>query len=229
MEIIQRRLLTRSRGAQPQPPTPPTPSLLPSEYQRVSHLVSVGGAHISLNLPHKDYPSFKGSFCTTENTPEAFFVFGAKGTDTRAQCFLQSTKTQWGTHSNVLGQYAQYYAGPFYTERGVWHTFEIGAGYVTIDGETKTIAANFKESDISYILFGCNNQGVIEPYELAMGDLKAFIGQDTPTIARDVITCYRKSDGAGGFYDISGSICPLTGTPFYCNAGSGYFMIGDEI
>jgi hypothetical protein len=153
-----------------------------------------------------------------------------KGADNRAQCYLQSTKTQWGTHSNMLGQYAQYYAGVFYVERGIWHNFEIGAGYATVDEETKTMtAANFKASNLNHILFGLNNNGIIEPSPLAMGDFQAFTGQDNPTIARDLICCVREADGAGGYYDLTNSVCPLTSSPFYCNAGSGYFIAGDEI
>ena len=36
----------------------------------------------------------------------------------------------------------------------------------------------------------------------------------------------RNADGVVGFYDLCGSICPLTGTPFYINAGSGTFIGG---
>ena len=220
-EIPQRRLLT--------PKKKQIDGLLPKGYKRVSHLESVGGAYIDLNLPHADYPSFKGSFCTTENTPDAFRVLGMVAANSQARCYLESTKTQWGTHSNMVAYYAQYYMGAFYAKRGEWHTFEIGSGYATIDGETKTNAKNFRASARSHIMFGYNNNGTMETSDLAMGDFQAFTGLDNPMIARDLICCVRESAGEVGYYDLNNSVCPLTSTPFYCNAGSGYFIAGDEI
>lgn len=48
-------------------------------------------------------------------------------------------------------------------------------------------------------------------------------------VTRDLVPCYRKVDNVRGMYDLSGSICPLTGTPFYVNAGAGEFIVGQEI
>lgn len=44
-----------------------------------------------------------------------------------------------------------------------------------------------------------------------------------------LIPCYRKSDGVIGMYDLCGSICTLTGTPFYINAGTGTFTTGADV
>ena len=41
---------------------------------------------------------------------------------------------------------------------------------------------------------------------------------------RNFVPCIR-SDNKPGFYDLAGSICPLTGTPFYINAGTGADLI----
>lgn len=43
-------------------------------------------------------------------------------------------------------------------------------------------------------------------------------------VQRDFVPCIRKSDNKPGLYDLCGSICPLTGTPFYVNAGTGEFL-----
>ena len=47
-------------------------------------------------------------------------------------------------------------------------------------------------------------------------------GQDV----RLLVPCFRKSDGVIGLYDLCGSICPLTSTPFYINSGTGAFTKG---
>ena len=49
---------------------------------------------------------------------------------------------------------------------------------------------------------------------------------DNGTLIRNFIPCYRKSDGVIGLYDLCGSICPLTSTPFYVNSGTGTFTKG---
>ena len=49
---------------------------------------------------------------------------------------------------------------------------------------------------------------------------------DNGTLVRNFIPCYRKSDGVIGLYDLCGSICPLTSTPFYINSGTGAFTKG---
>lgn len=43
-------------------------------------------------------------------------------------------------------------------------------------------------------------------------------------IKRNFKPCIRLSDSKPGLYDLCGSICPLTGTPFYVNAGTGEFL-----
>ena len=46
---------------------------------------------------------------------------------------------------------------------------------------------------------------------------------------RNLITCYRESDNKPGLYDLCGSICPLTNSPFYINSGTGEFLVGPEV
>ncbi len=40
------------------------------------------------------------------------------------------------------------------------------------------------------------------------------------------VPAHRNADGVVGMYDLCGTICPLTGTPFYTNAGTGTFLGG---
>lgn len=59
-----------------------------------------------------------------------------------------------------------------------------------------------------------NNKGIL--YSLKIYD-------STETLVRDFIPVVRNSDGKPGLYDLCGSICPLTNTQFYINAGTGEF------
>ena len=51
----------------------------------------------------------------------------------------------------------------------------------------------------------------------------------TGTQVRNFVPCYRKADNVVGLYDLCGSICPQTNTPFYINLESGHFGKGDDV
>lgn len=108
-----------------------------------------------------------------------------------------------------------------------WHT----AGY---DVQTKT--ANFDGTEYQYpnimnyanyrfplYLFARNNKGVTDL--TFIGRIRSF----TYTDIRSYIPCVRTSDSKPGMYDLYGSICPLTGTPFYINAGAGADFLWREL
>ena len=44
-----------------------------------------------------------------------------------------------------------------------------------------------------------------------------------------LISCYRKSDGVIGMYDLCGTLNSNTGTPFYINEGAGTFLKGADV
>ena len=49
---------------------------------------------------------------------------------------------------------------------------------------------------------------------------KFMLYKENNTLIRNFIPAMRNSDNVVGMYDLCGSICPLTGTPFYINAGN---------
>lgn len=59
------------------------------------------------------------------------------------------------------------------------------------------------------------------------GKIKSFMLNDGALL--NLVPCYRRSDSKPGMYDLCGSICPLTNSPFYINAGSGEFLVGPDV
>lgn len=55
------------------------------------------------------------------------------------------------------------------------------------------------------------------------GRIYGFTAVENSLYVCKPIPCVRKSDGKPGLYDLCKSICPLTGTPFYINSGTGEF------
>lgn len=70
---------------------------------------------------------------------------------------------------------------------------------------------------------GNSNRGPMRLYYIK------FLTPDERTILGEFIPCYRKSDNEPGMYDLCGSICPLTNSPFYINAGTGEFLVGPDV
>lgn len=108
-----------------------------------------------------------------------------------------------------------------------WHT----AGY---DVRTKT--ANFDGTEYPYpsiaasveysfplYLFARNRDGIADIF--FRGRIRSF----TYTDIRSYIPCVRTVDGKPGMYDLCGSVCGLTGTPFYINVGAGADFLWGEL
>lgn len=221
MEIIQRRLLSKKKS----------PSLLPKEYQQVEWIESSGGAYIDTNQKFTHPISFK--IRVQKTVPEAVNVFGATGN-------ASSTNTGYGGRVifnsnnasnemyNAIAYYNQYQAY-LPLNFGKWCEIELGNGYAVFDGAQKTFTTGRYSSTFNIALFGINNSGTVSPSPVRISMFQIHTGDVEPVVARDFIPCYRKSDGMVGMYDLSGSVCPLTGTPLYINAGAGEFIKGDDV
>lgn len=214
MDIFQRRLLGAKK---------PQDIVLPKGYKRVSYLESVDGAYIDLNLDsYNNYPSFKFKIYVAEDqlSTDNLYVLGNNQVSLRLYK-LAGVVILYGYYNGFNGYHRTYTADS-------WHDVEFGCGRIVLDGVEKTFAQYSKNSLNSIYLFKSNTNAEHNK-NVKYGDLQAFTGKDNPTIARNLICCVRESDGEGGYWDANNSVCPITSTPFYCNAGSGHFIAGDEI
>ena len=100
-------------------------------------------------------------------------------------------------------------------------------GSVTINGVTTTILSDTGTANNSVIaLF---NRNIDNPANRNIElEVESYSVSKNNVVIQNLIPCRRKSDGVLGMYDLCGSICPLTGTPFYINAGTGEFIAGAE-
>ena len=84
------------------------------------------------------------------------------------------------------------------------------------------------ECPFTLTLFALNrNAGIAYPN----AGNKCFLAKfyDRNVLMRHFVPCVRESDGKPGMYDLCGSICPLTDSPFYTNAGTGEFLVGPDV
>lgn len=113
---------------------------------------------------------------------------------------------------------------PFDTE---FHEYVAIPGFQSIDGGSITnyAATNAADSDKLPVLLlshSYNFNGVHN----CRSRMKYAELYENDNMIRKMVPCKRNSDSAIGMFDLCGSICPLTGTPFYTNAGTGSFTYG---
>ena len=98
-------------------------------------------------------------------------------------------------------------------------------GLCTIDGEqAESVPSLPSISNVDdFSIFGYKTYGGCPPvYELEL-----TVGNE---VVMDFIPCYRKSDGARGFYDVKGTIYEPTNSPLYSNeSGDKRYTLGPEV
>lgn len=108
--------------------------------------------------------------------------------------------------------------GPFST--GVWYSFDVqGDGSATVNGSYHANATPLSGvgANETMRIFGRANGT-----SFLWGKIRGFAVRDANgSLVRSLVPCIRLPDYKPGMYDACGSICPLTGTPFYINSGTG--------
>ena len=200
---------------------------LPEGYREVDYLESTGqqwidtGVIPSYAIGDDVYSQIEFQFLNIHQSQRVSGVYS--GVESNYTQFFLNTQP-----SAVFGVQVNSSAWCTFGEADVnWHT----AGY---DVRTKT--ANLDGTEYPYptipysaehgfplYLFARNNRGNTDSF--FTGRIRSFAYTDI----RSYIPCVRTSDGKPGMYDLCGSICPLTGTPFYINAGAGKDFLWGEL
>jgi hypothetical protein len=189
--------------------------VLPKGYKRVSYLETVGGAYIDPNLTANDaYPSFKFRFNVSADqlSSEKLYLLG--------RLYINLSVYNLSGGKLIYGVYGAFNAHHGFTT-DTWHEVEFGNGRLVLDGVEKTITEYYKGTGTLYLF---RHADVEQDKEFKLSDVQISTGKDNPTIARNLICCVREADGVAGMYDLCGSICPLTDSPFYINAGEGELL-----
>lgn len=214
---------------------------LPWEYQEVEYIESTG---TSAGEPCID------TGCTSAGNFKMSSVF----------MYAQETDPTCASGSCVGNVYsgsayyflAPYNGGNFKHGRGAWGTgaanyssdmrkigekqnaiIERSNGQVifTIDGVSVSLADQNDDPSYSIYLFARNNRNSVE---LITGQnhfrLYSYDHFQQGEYIRRFVPCYRRLDNKPGMYDLTGSICPQTNSPFYINIGTGSdFIVGPNV
>lgn len=218
MELMQRRRAMLAAGKKPR---------LPREYQEVEYLKSTGTQYINTIVYASNLNKITAVFRADDLNQSRCYVFGAvksDGTDRNQFTYIfiynntPKVNCGWGNKS--------YTANIVHTTAK--HTISVNAGTFILDGvQIEQISSNAFYGLTPIALFGC----FIDNSIVSMDKLSIYSAtiDNGANRLRDMVPCRRKSDNKPGMYDLTGSICPLTNSPFYINAGTDDFLVGPDV
>lgn len=204
-------------------------SILPSEYQQVEYLRSTGTQYINTNVATSTLIGYDIDFLITPDgsTIEQMVIGSSRWGQSRYFLDMNFNNTQTKVQFGV-GSYFVIYSSAstnikyrFLTNVdtnsfGNYELYENGI-LVASGNETGDISANTND-----IYIFCRNNSTQEPTTFACMQLFACKMYDNGIAIRNFIPCYRKSDSVAGLYDIVNNV-------FYTNAGTGTFIVGNDI
>ena len=179
-------------------------SVLPSQYQEVKYIQATGAEYIDTGYIFKEKPKINTEIMLIK-TIDADIM----GTATNAVgCYIIDFNA--GT---LYYRYSSSSSTSITTGISVetWNTFEFSDNVIVNEVQKGSIATyDFSSNNQTFYIGRGRNFGYARFKRIQMYD-------DT-TLVRDLVPCYRKSDGEVGMFDIQNNV-------FYTNLGSGEFTI----
>ena len=205
-------------------------SRLPEGYREVDYLESTGAQWIDTGIVPTNATGVLITFEVPPDNIKDNVLFGVRGdTNTNSRFWINinlggDKKLAWGWNYYYFGHSLLYHAGV---------TLTLGLNYkdsrICTYNNNNDYSINEHLASItrSCFLFCANNVG--QAYFFIKTKVRSCEITSGTSIIRSYIPCVRTSDSKPGMYDLCGSICPLTGTPFYINAGAGKDFLWGEL
>lgn len=203
-----------------------TKGILPPGYAECEYIESTGTQYIRTTVNARSVKKYDATamdvnlrktvvICgySVDFTPLAFT--GDIGLGTISSCF---NKKWWGTNSYDTSSFLDM----SFIQDGTNSKLYVNGELATINaGNAGTfIYPSISVPNVNLIIFTTYN--TIWMAEIKLKHL-ALYNSNGNAIA-DMYPALRTSDNKPGLYDLCGSICSLTNTPFYINAGTGEFL-----
>lgn len=207
MSNFRRRLMGLSGGG----------GRLPGEYQAVEYIEGNGNQYIRTSIYSNPLIVCQIDFTGNSGGDLLMGAFTNYGEGSNGWLRLFSAGSSW--YIDIVSDSGSRLVGGGFANNQRYN-IEFGDRYIKlIDGE--------------YIVSGPSVDFANRTTPIYFGkDLrKIYSGKiyDNAVLVSNFIPCYRKSDNKPGMYDLAGSICPLTNSPFYINSGSGEFTVGPDV
>ena len=198
---------------------------LPPGYRRVEYLESSGTQFIDAGyVVTTDDAEARMEFALTSayTFGNASFVFGARdfnGQTIFSCSFPSSTEARLPSGRNSFTNYTIASVGG-----GGRKTLVYGNGFLLVDGNNYAVANYPVGATNETTLYVFGRKSFDSSASLTSGiRCFSFVIIQGGTMVRRLVPCERIADGKPGMYDLCGSTCELTNSPFYINAGTGEF------
>ena len=198
---------------------------LPAEYTQLEYITFPSGAYIKTGIVPKtfDYEvGFKGAFGILPGGPNCAWGFMGDGLIPRWICATygssyllnaNTTRTFGNADTNT-----HTFVGRVYEKNGNYCWSSELDGVIQQNDQTLDNTANWEANTLEMYVGARNNNSTVGNYGLITAN--HWWCKKAGVMIADYIPAKRNSDNVLGMYDLCGSICPLTGTPFYINAGN---------
>jgi hypothetical protein len=214
---------------------------LPKEYQEVEYLRSMADGYIDSGYAFTE-PELKIEFKYMKEETLSTNPFGVDTSSTVAGRLMHGHIFSSNIYSGNGGRPINFTEGKQAIGKICEGSFElIGTEpdvqkcVLRINGGSQTLINN-----ATYFYGGCGlTDYVLGTRANAAGSTSSYLLKgrlyyirffdNTGTMVRNFVPCYRKSDGVVGLYDRCGSICQQSGTPFYVNIEDGAFEKGPDV
>lgn len=207
---------------------------LPTGYTQVNYLRAYNSnsynvPYINTNFLASNNTSVEIKFLTEWNY---CWVFGGRTSAAVGDLFSLAysfdnypNATTFAQFGNISGEFVQY---PSQIVNVISECF-IDKNGAFVNGTRIDYPTNFNHNSWqgtkNVYLFNLNNNGNVS--NGLNGQIYYCKLLDKNVLKRDMIPAVRNSDSKSGFWDLCGSICPLTSSPFYVKAGgTGEFSWG---
>lgn len=191
---------------------------LPATYQAVEYIESTETEREYIDLGIKGTENTKVDI-EFQATGTRFLPFGARLSASARAFAIWSMSGDVGTQLRIGFDNTSGYTGPN-TTSDRYHIILSKEGAFVND--TKVWTSNYTsfETPGTLLVFGYRSSGTA----MATCKMKLFVLKlwENNRLTRDVVPCYRKSDGVAGLYD-------LVSDTFFTNSGTGEFVKGPDI
>lgn len=201
MRVLQKRLIEKYSA------------VLPHRYRELSYIESTGMQYIALTLPHKNIA-----------LDLDFQLLSADGLAFGMGYYVSSTDCyQIGTNSGKWFIRINNTIHNTTASDTLRHTFSIDSnGCVSIDNSYLFTAASTEAKNDELYLFCRKYEGI--PSSFAQMRIYSLIIKADGKNLYDLRPAMRLSDNSVGLYDLQGTVCPLSDSPFYISSSNSQFI-----
>lgn len=207
---------------------------LPSAYQEVEYLeridTTTNGPYIITNIFGDNNLDFHmKAMCYQTGGDRTFFGSRNSFSGASAQIYnvvnASGGKFGFGNHTWNYWPSINIAGGEVFTVQKIGSTVESSGGAnFSVAGEPEFTTPYTLE--IFAMSTGTQNRHNQEGLNGRIYSLK--FSRNGKTIA-DFVPCYRKQDHKPGMFDLCGSVCDITDSPFYVSANTGEFLVGPDV